>query len=184
MEDKKSSSELYGLMAEFDTPTEAVEAAKKTYAAGYRQLNAYSPYPIEELWEAIGVHRTILPLIIFSGGLIGGLGGFLMQWYLLTIDYPLNVGGKPQDISSWPAWIPVTFECVILLASLSAVAGMILLNRLPQPYHPVFNVPRFALASRDRFFLAIKSNDKKFDYEETKRFMQSLNPREVFDVEE
>lgn len=184
MEEKKESSGLYGLMAEFETPTDAVEAAKKTYAAGYRKLNAYSPYPIHELWEAIGVKKTILPVLIFFGGLIGGLGGFLMQYYILVIDYPINVGGKPMSIYSWPAWIPITFECTILGAAITAVVSMILLNRLPQPYHPVFNVPRFALASRDRFFLAIKSDDEKFNYEETKQFMENLNPREVFDVEE
>lgn len=171
-------------MAEFDTPTDAVEAAKKTYAAGYRHLNAYSPFPVHELWEAIGVKRTILPYIILAGGLMGCIGGFLMQWYLLTVDYPINVGNKPMDISSWPAWIPITFECTVLAAAFAAVIGMIALNRLPQPYHPVFNVPRFALASRDRFFLAIKADDEKFNYEETKQFMQSLNPREVFDVQE
>lgn len=172
------------MMAEFETPTDAVEAAKKTYAAGYRKLNAYSPYPIHELWEAIGVKKTILPVLIFFGGLIGGLGGFLMQYYILVIDYPINVGGKPMSIYSWPAWIPITFECTILGAAITAVVSMILLNRLPQPYHPVFNVPRFALASRDRFFLAIKSDDEKFNYEETKQFMENLNPCEVFDVEE
>jgi hypothetical protein len=184
MEETKEKSGLYGLMAEFETPTEAVEAAKKTYAAGYRRLNAYSPFPIHELWEAIGVKRTILPYIILAGGLMGCIGGFLMQWYLLTVDYPINVGNKPMNISSWPAWVPITFELTVLLASFSAVVGMIVLNRLPQPYHPVFNVPRFALASRDRFFLAIKADDEMFDYEETKQFMESLNPREVFDVEE
>ncbi len=184
MEEKKESSGLYGLMAEFETPTEAVEAAKKTYAAGYRNLNAYSPYPIHELWHAIGVHKSILPYIILGGGLLGGIGGFLMQWYLLTIDYPINVGGKPSNIMSWPAWVPITFECVILAASISAVVGMIFLNKLPQPYHPVFNVERFALASRDHFYLAIKTDDEKFEYEETKSFLKSLNPNEVFDVQE
>jgi hypothetical protein len=184
MEQKKESSGLYGLMAEFDTPTDVVQAARKTYSEGYRHLNAYSPFPIHELWEAIGVKRTILPYIILAGGLAGCIGGFFMQWYLLTIDYPINVGGKPSDISSWPAWMPITFECIVLASAFAAVIGMLVLNRLPQPYHPVFNVPRFALASNNRFFLAIKSSDEKFNYEETKRFMESLNPREVFDVEE
>jgi hypothetical protein len=184
MEQKKESSGLYGLMAEFDTPTDVVQAAKKTYSEGYRHLNAYSPFPIHELWEAIGVKRTILPYIILAGGLAGCIGGFLMQWYILVIDYPINVGGKPSSLASWPAWIPITFECTVLASAFAAVIGMLVLNRLPQPYHPVFNVPRFALASNNRFFLAIKSSDEKFNYEETKRFMESLNPREVFDVEE
>jgi hypothetical protein len=172
---------LYGLMAEFDNPAELVAAAREAYAAGYRQINGYSPYPIEELSEAIGFHQTRLPLIVLIGGILGGLGGYFMQYYMEAISYPINVGGRPYH--SWPAFIPITFECTVLCAALSAVFGMLALNGLPQPYHPVFNVPDFALATRDRFFLAIEAKDQKFDYEETKRFMNQLAAREVVDIE-
>jgi hypothetical protein len=172
---------LYGLMAEFDNPTDLVAAARKTYEEGYRRINGYSPFPIEELSEAIGFHKTRLPLIVLIGGIIGGLGGYLMQYYLSVFEYPLNVGGRP--FHSWPSFIPITFETTVLGAALATVFGMLALNGLPQPYHPVFNAPRFALATRDRFFLAIEARDPQFDYEKTKQFMQSLEPREVFDVD-
>jgi hypothetical protein len=173
---------LYGLMAEFDTPTDVVEAARATYDAGYRRINAYSPYPIEELSEAIGFHSTRLPLIVLIGGIIGGLVGYGLQYYVAVIDYPLNVGGRPYH--SWPSFIPITFEMTILFAALSAVFGMLALNKLPQPYHPVFNAERFALASRDRFFLVIEADDPKFDPDKARSFLQSLNPKEVVDVEQ
>ncbi|MCA1557687.1 MAG: DUF3341 domain-containing protein [Acidobacteria bacterium] len=173
--------QLYGLMAEFEDPNDVVAAARRTYEEGYRRINAYSPYPIEELSEAIGFHRTILPLIVLIGGIIGGLAGYFLQYYVHVFDYPLNIGGKP--LHSWPAFIPITFECTILGAAFSAVFGMLALNKLPQPYHPVFNNPRFALATQDRFFLVIEANDPKFNHEETARFLQSLNPYEVTDVE-
>jgi len=173
---------LYGLMAEFDGPTELVAAARDTYESGYRRIDGYSPFPIEDLFHAIGDHKTLMPLVVLIGGVIGCVGGYLMQWYLEVIDYPLNVGGKPPH--SWPAFIPITFEMTILCAALAAVFGMLALNGLPQPYHPVFNVPRFELASRDRFFLVIEARDPKFDKDETRRFLESLGPREVSDVEE
>jgi Alternative complex III, ActD subunit len=172
---------LYGLMAEFDNPSDLVAAARRTYEEGYRKINGYSPFPIEELSEAIGFTRTSLPLIVLIGGIIGGLGGYLMQYYLEAIEYPINVGGRP--FHSWPSFIPITFETTVLCASLAAVFGMLALNKLPQPYHPVFNVPSFALATNDKFFLAIEAKDPKFSYEETKRFLQTLEPREVCDVE-
>lgn len=172
---------LYGVMAEFDNPTDLVSAARQTYEAGYRRINGYSPYPIEELWEAIGFHRTGLPIIVFIGGLLGGIGGFLMQYYLSVYEYPLNVGGKP--LNSWPAFIPITFECTILMAALAAVFGMLALNKLPQPYHPVFNAPNFDLATRDHFFLVIEANDPKFEHGEVVNFMRGLKPKNVSDVE-
>jgi Protein of unknown function (DUF3341). len=172
---------IYGLMAEFDNPTDLVAAARRTYEEGYRRINGYSPFPIEELSEAIGFHHTRLPLLVLIGGIVGGLAGYLMQFYLSAIEYPLNVGGRPYH--SWPSFIPITFETTILGAALTTVFGMLALNGLPQPYHPVFNAPRFALATRDRFFLAIEARDPLFDYEKTKEFMQTLEPREVFDVE-
>lgn len=178
---KAKTQQLYGVMAEFDSPTELVAAARRTYEAGYRRINGYSPFPIEELSEAIGFHHTRLPLIVLIGGLLGGLGGFFMQYWMEVIDYPLNVGGKP--LNSWPAFIPITFECTILAAALAAVFGMLALNKLPQPYHPVFNAPNFAMATRDRFFLVIESKDEKFDHDQVVSFMQGLGPKDVCDVE-
>ena len=178
---KKVRPATYGLMAEFDNPTDVVNAAHAAHEAGYRRIDAYSPYPIEALSEAIGVHSTKMPLIVLIGGLLGGALGYLMQYYLLVIDYPLNVGGKP--FHSWPLFIPITFEMTVLGAGLFAVFGMLALNGLPEPYHPVFNAPNFALASRDRFFVLVESTDPKFDRERTAEFLRSLGPREVTDVE-
>jgi hypothetical protein len=171
---------IYGLMAEFEDANDLVAAAHRAYHEGYRAMDAYSPLPIEELHEAIGFHHTRLPLIVLIGGIVGCIGGYLLQWWVSTTAYPINVGGKP--FNSWPAFIPVTFECTILGAALSAVFGMLALNGLPQPYHPVFNVPRFALASRNRFFLCIEARDVKFDLEQTREFLEALGPREVTTV--
>src|SRR6266446_2583987 len=173
---------IYGLMAEFTDPSELVAAAHKAHHEGYRRMDAYSPLPIEELHEALGFPHTRLPLIVLIGGLVGCLSGYLLQFWVSTMAYPLNVGGKP--LHSWPAFIPVTFECTILGAALSAVLGMLALNGLPQPYHPVFNVPRFALASRNRFFLCIEASDPKFDLLATRAFLETLSPREVTAVAE
>ena len=171
---------LHGLMAEFSDPSELVAAAHRAHQEGYRRMDAYSPLPIEELHEAIGFRRTKLPLIVLIGGVVGCVAGYLMQFWVSAMAYPLNVGGKP--LHSWPAFIPVTFECTILGAALSAVLGMLALNGLPQPYHPVFNVPRFALASRNRFFLCIETRDAKFDLVHTRAFLETLGPREVTTV--
>jgi hypothetical protein len=173
-------SAVYGLMAEFDDPQSLIAATRRAHEEGYRSMDAYSPYPIEELHEALGSPPTRLPLIVLIGGLCGCLGGYGLQYWASAIAYPLNIGGKP--LHSWPAFIPVTFECTILLAALSCVLGMLALNGLPQPYHPVFNVPRFALASRNRFFLCIESKDPKFDVNTTRHFLETLNPREVTSV--
>lgn len=172
---------LYGVMAEFDSPSELVAAAHHTYAAGYRRINGYSPFPIEELSEAIGFTRTSLPLIVLLGGIAGGIAGYLMQYWMEVINYPLNVGGKPYN--SWPAFVPITFECTVLCASFAAVLGMLALNKLPQPYHPVFNAPNFALATRDRFFLVIEANDQKFQHDEVVQFLKALGAKDVNDVE-
>ena len=168
-------------MAEFENATDLVTAARRVYAFGYRRINGYSPYPIEELSEAIGFTHTSLPLIVFIGGLLGGLGGFFMQYWIEVINYPINVGGKPYN--SWPAFIPITFETTVLCAAFAAVLGMLVLNKLPQPYHPVFNVPNFALATRDRFFLAVEANDPKFNHAEVVALLKSLDALEVNDVE-
>ena len=178
---KSTRPATYGLMAEFDNPSDAVAAARRIHEEGYTKTDAFSPYPVEELSEAIHAHRTKMPLIVLIGGILGGSLGYLMQFYLATVYYPINVGGKP--LHSWPAFIPITFECTVLGAALFAVFGMLALNGLPEPYHPVFNAPNFALASRDRFFVLVQSIDPKFDRERTATLLQSLGPREVTDVE-
>ncbi len=175
------SQGVYGLMAEFGDVGELVTAARKAREAGYVHLDAYTPFPVEELDEALDLHHTRLPMLVLIGGIIGGLAGFGLQYWTTVIDYPINVGGRP--LFSWPAFIPVTFECTILGAGLTAVLGMLGLNGLPQPYHPVFNVPRFALASRDRFFLCIEARDPKFDIDETWGFLSRLQPRQVSQVD-
>src|SRR5215467_11327595 len=171
----------YGLMAEFDSPNAVVAAARRVYEAGYRRINAYSPFPIEELSEAIGFHRDYVALATLIGGILGGLGGFALQYWTSAIDYPINVGGRP--LLSLPAFIPVTFECTILLASFGAFIGNLLMSRLPQPYHPSFNAPNFARASQDRFFLCVKSDDPKYNGAETRAFLESLGAIEVSNVE-
>jgi hypothetical protein len=176
----RHAAATHGLLAEFDDPSSLVAATTSARQAGYRMMDAYSPFPIEELHGALGARHTRLPLVVLLGGLAGCFGGYGLQYWAAAIAYPLNVAGKP--LHSWPAFIPVTFECTILGAALAAVLGMLALNGLPMPYHPVFNVPRFALASRNRFFLCIEATDPKFDVEETRRFLETLNPREVTTV--
>jgi len=167
-------------MAEFDTPVDLVHAARRTYEAGYKKIDAYTPFPIEELSEAIGFHRNSVPLVVLIGGILGGCSGFGLQYWIHVINYPLNIGGRP--LNSWPAFIVVTFEMTILFAGLFAVLGMLALNGLPMPYHPVFNIPRFAFASKDRFFLIIFSSDPKYDDASTRRFLESLGPRSIAEV--
>ena len=172
----------YGLMAEFDNSAALVAAARRAHEEGYRKMDAYSPVPIEELHDALHMHDERLPKIVLAGGILGGVAGYTLQYWVATSAYPLNIGGRP--LHSWPMFIPVTFETTILAAALSAVLGMLALNGLPQPFHPVFNVPRFALASRNRFFLCIEARDPKFDLDNTRRFLESLGAREVNVVED
>ena len=171
---------IYGLMAEFENPNDLIHAAHTAHKEGYRNMDAYSPYPIEELAEAIGFHKSGLPPLVLAGGILGCLGGYFMQYFIAVIDYPVNIGGRP--LNSWVAFIPVTFEVTILLSAFAAVFGMLALNGLPTPYHPVFNVPRFAFATKDRFFLCIEAIDPKFDKEKTTQFLKDLKAREVSEV--
>jgi hypothetical protein len=168
-------------MAEFATPEELLAAVHRVREEGYRHLDAYTPFPVEGVTEALGFHHTRLPLVVLIGGIVGCIGGYLLQYYTTVIDYPVNVGGRP--LNSWPSFIPVTFEMTILVAAFAAVLGMLALNGLPMPYHPVFNAPRFALATRDRFFLCIEATDPKFDRERTRYFLERLVPRVVSEVE-
>jgi hypothetical protein len=172
---------VYGLLAEFEKPEQLMAAAHRAREAGYRRMDAYTPFPVEGLAEALGRHYTHVPLITLIGGLIGGTGGFALQYWVSKTAYPINVGGRP--FNSWPAFIPVTFEMTILFAALSAVLGMLALNGLPMPHHPLFNEPRFALASRDRFFLCVEARDRRFDRAETRHFLESLTARAVMEVE-
>lgn len=171
---------LYGLAAEFDSPAALVQAARSAHEAGYRRMDAYAPFPIEGLPEALGFHRTKMPLLILIGGITGAVSAFALQYYCAVISYPINVAGRP--LNSWPSWIPVIFELTVLIASLTAVFGLLALCGLPMPYHPLFHVPRFSRATRDAFFLCIEAADPRFERTATRDFLTGLNPREVSEV--
>lgn len=172
---------LYGLMAEFDGPDAILAAAQRAHEEGYRKMDAYTPFPVEELPEALGHHKRRLPWIVLAGAMLGGLAGYALQYFGTVLYYPINVGGRP--LHSWPAFIPVTFELTVLGGAVAAVVGMLALNGLPMPYHPVFNVPRFAQVTRDKFFLCIEAEDPRFSLEETTGFLQSLGASEVTEVD-
>ena len=172
---------IHGLMAEFEDVQQLIEAARRTREAGYRHYDAYTPIPVEELAEVMHAHDNRLSWLVLAGGILGLIGGYGLQYWTSVIDYPLNIGGRP--LHSWPAFIPPAFETTILGAALFCVLGMLALNGLPMPYHPVFNVPRFALSSRDRFFLCIEATDPIFETEATRRFLERFGPREVSVVE-
>ena len=171
---------IHGLAAEFATPEQLLEAARAARDHGYKRMDAYSPFPIDELPEALGRKRTLVPLIVLIGGIIGGTGGYFMEWYANVVSYPINIGGRP--LHSWPSFIPITFELTVLCAALSAFFGSLAMNRLPQPYHPIFHAQNFDRASVDRFFLCIEARDEKFDPAATRRFLESLRPLTISEV--
>lgn len=177
----KITTPIYGLLAEFHSPAEVVAAARRVKEAGYKKVDGYSPYPIEDLSEALHFHHSPLPAMVLAGGITGLIAGFGLEYWASVIEYPLNIGGKP--FFSWPAFIPAAFETTILFAAGTAVLGMLAINGLPEPYHPVFNVPSFALATRDKFFLCIEADDPSFDLAETRKFLEGLGATEVSEVE-
>jgi hypothetical protein len=181
MKAEKVLPPIYGLMVEFADPNAAVAAAQKIHDAGYRKIDAYSPYPVEELMHAIGLTRSVMPFLVLCGGITGLVAGYGLEYWAAVIEYPMNIGGRP--LHSWPAFIPPAYETTILFAALTAVFGMIAVNGLPRPYHPVFNVPAFVRASRDRFFVCIEATDPKFDRAETSRFLSGLGALAVTEVE-
>lgn len=177
MNEKK---DIYGLMAEFPNDKEVLAATKSAYEHGFRSMDAFAPFPVEGLAEALGRKKTAVPPIVLIGGIFGGVGGYFMQWWAMDVDYPLNIGGRP--LNSWPMFIPITFELTVLASAFAAIIGMLMLNRLPEPYHPVFNVPEFARASTDKFFLCIMADDPKFDLAATRRFLETLKPERIAEV--
>ncbi len=178
--DSRIFDPIYGLMAEFDSAQELLDAAQRTHAAGYERIDAYSPFPVEGLAEAIGFHKNHVSLVVLIGGIIGGLSAYALQYWVAVITYPVNVGGRP--FHSWPSFIIVTFELTILFGGLSSAIGMLALNGLPMPYHPVFNVAEFARASENKFFLVVEATDQKFDAVNTRSFLAGLEPRMIAEV--
>jgi hypothetical protein len=177
----KTDTPFYGLMAEFDSAQAVLDAAHKVREAGYTKTDAYSPFPIHGLAEALGFRERKIAPIVFAGGVVGALAGYGLEYWTQVIAFPMNIGGRP--FHSWVSFIPPAFETTILFAAFSSAISMILLNGLPQPYHPVFNVKRFHLASREKFFLAIEASDPKFDANATRQFLSGLKATEVVDVE-
>ena len=175
-----SEAALYGVMAEFESAQAVVDAARRLVAEGFTKFDAYTPVPVEELNSIIHIKRTKLPAAVLAGGLIGMATGFGLQYWASVIEYPLNVGGRP--FASWPAFVVPSYELTILFAALTAALFMIIANGLPQPYHPVFNVPRFSMASSDKFFLVVETVDPKFDSDQTPRFLQEIGAKGVYDV--
>ena len=170
---------VYGVLAEFTDGAKLLEAAQRSRAEGYTILEAYTPLPMEDVAHAIG-HKNRLPLVVLCGGIVGAIVGFGMQYYAAVYGYPMNIGGRP--LNSWPSFLVITFEMTVLFAAFSAVLGMLALNKLPMPYHPVFNVPEFELASRNRFFLMILARDPRFEHARARQFLQSLQPLKLADV--
>ena len=175
-----SRPDLHGLLAEFLAPADLVRAAQAVHAAGYRKVDAYTPYPMEEVLEALDLHHSHVPKLVLAGGLLGLAAGWGLQYWASVVEYPMNIGGRP--FNAWPVFVVPSFETTVLFAALAAVFGMLALNGFPQPYHPVFNVPTFAAASRDRFFLCVEAEDPKFDRATTRAFLQGLGAADVQEV--
>jgi len=174
------SADSFGLLAEFVHPDALVSAAARVYEEGYRHFEAYSPMPVEGLSDAVGFKRSRMPLVVLIGGVVGCLTGYGMQYFISVIDYPLNIGGRP--LNSWPSFVPVIFEMTVLFGALAAVLGMLGMNGLPRPHHPLFGVPQFDRATQDRFFLCIRRTDQLFHERTTREFLQRLGAKEVIDV--
>jgi len=172
--------DTYGLLAEFATAEALLDAARRARAAGYRRVEAYAPFAVDGLGEAVGFGRNHVPLLTLIGGVLGGGGTYFLQWYTAVIDYPINVGGRP--LHSWPSFMPATFELTILGAALAAAIGMLALNGLPQLHHPLFNLPEFDLASRNRFFLCLRADDPAYDAERGRAMLDGLEPLLVREV--
>lgn len=179
---EEDTPQVHGLIAEFDDPDTLLTATTKAHEAGYRAMDAYAPYPVHGLAEAMGVRKTYVSLVTLIGGFTGALTGLGMQYFASVWHYPYSIGGKPNF--SWPAFMPITFELGILFAAFSALGSMLIFNGLPQPYHPVFNAKRFERASSDGFFLCIETTDAQYDTEQTKTFLEGLGPVEVSEVME
>lgn len=180
--DKHDKEKLYGLVAEFDNEHQILEAAQKAYKNGFRNMDAYSPFPVHGLSEAIGFKKCAVAPLTLIGGLTGAVTAFSMQYFASVIHYPWDIGGKPDF--SWPSFMPITFELTILFGAFAAFFGMLILNGLPQPYHPIFNAKRFERASSDGFFLCIEADDPQFSPHKTREFLESLKPVEVSEVTE
>lgn len=176
----EEAPKVYAMVAEFDSAEALLEAAERTKMAGYRDIDGYSPFPVHGLSDALGFHDVRLPWMIFIGGITGTFFGFSLEWYTSVVDYTLNVGGKP--LNSMIAFFPVLYESTILFAAITAVFGMLTLNRLPKLYHPIFNTPGFERASQDRFFLEVSAKDAKYDSDEVRAFLMDLNPLNVSEV--
>jgi len=176
----KTRSLLYGFLVEFDNPETLKEGIRQARREGFRKMDAYTPFPVEGLHEELGIHYSPVPLIVLTGALIGGIGGAFMQWYSAVLDYPINIGGRP--LNSWPSFVVITFELTILFGGLFGAFGMLAVNGLPKPHHPLFNEPRFDLVTQDRFFFCIEATDPKFDHEKTWRFLENLKPEGLYAV--
>ena len=179
---EKGKTPTYGLLAQFVDPQKLLDALLEAKAKGFRVMDAFTPYPVEAVCEEIENHKkSKVPLLVLIGGITGALVGFGMQYWISSSGYPLNIGGRP--LNSWPAFIPATIEMTILFAAFSAVVGMFALNKLPEPYHPLFNVESFERATQDRYFLLIEAADPQFDQQETRAFLETLGSEEVHDVD-
>jgi len=171
---------IYGLVAEFDRSERLLEAASRAREQGYSRMDAFTPFPIDGLAETLGRKKSRVPFFVLLAGIGGGLGGYFMDWYAMAVDYPLNVGGRP--LNSWPMYVPITFELTILSGAITALVAMLALNRLPEPYHPVFATPHFDRATTDRFFLCIEADDPKFHRDATRHFLETLKPQQISEV--